>query len=234
MIEYSSRLKAAMDARSVTVSQLASGMGVTYQAVKRVLEGLSKAFSAANNASAAAFLDINPDWLATGVGEMKLQNGIIAVHSEDALPDGFVSIPEYKVQFSAGPGGVAISYELEEASEPATYRESWLQHERLNPKKLKRFKVKNGSMEPFLFHGDSVLVNTAENCLEQVIDGKVYAIRYGDELRIKRLYYRKFSGELVLKSDNPSYKEEELSASQVAEHIAIIGRVRDKSGTGGL
>lgn len=234
MIEYSARLKAAMDARSVSVSQLAAGMGVSYQAVKRVLEGLSKAFSAANNANAASFLRVNPDWLATGAGEMKAQGGVIALHPEDGVPEGFISIPEYKVHFSAGPGGVAISYELEESSEPATYRQSWLQHERLNPEKLKRFKVKNGSMEPFLFHGDSVLVNTAESSLEQVIDGKVYAIRYGDELRIKRLYYRKISGELVLKSDNPAYKEEELSASQVAEHIAIIGRVRDKSGTGGL
>lgn len=159
---------------------------------------------------------------------------IIALHSEDDLPEGYIRIPEYKVHFSAGNGSIAISYELEECSEPATYRLSWLQQERLNPDKLKRFKVKNGSMEPFLFHGDSVLVNEAENTLEQVIDGKVYAIRYGNELRVKRLYYRRISGEVVLRSDNPAYKDEELMASQFNEHISIIGRVRDKSGTGGL
>lgn len=72
MIEYSERLKAAMDARAVSVSQLASGMGVSYQAVKRVLDGLSKAFSAANNARAAAHLQVNPDWLATGEGLMRV------------------------------------------------------------------------------------------------------------------------------------------------------------------
>lgn len=70
MIEYSERLKAAMDARSTSVSQLATGMGVSYQAVKRVLDGLSKAFSAANNTKASAFLRVSPDWLATGVGSM--------------------------------------------------------------------------------------------------------------------------------------------------------------------
>lgn len=68
MIEYSARLKKAMEERGVSVSQLAAGMGVSYQAVKRVLEGLSKAFSAANNAKAAAYLSVNPDWLATGEG----------------------------------------------------------------------------------------------------------------------------------------------------------------------
>lgn len=70
MIEYSERLKAAMDERSVSVSQLAAGMGVSYQAVKRALDGLSKAFSAANNTKAAAFLRVSPDWLATGSGSM--------------------------------------------------------------------------------------------------------------------------------------------------------------------
>jgi SOS-response transcriptional repressor LexA len=71
MIEYSDRLNAALKARSTSISQLAAGMGVSYQAVKRVLDGLSKAFSAANNTKAAAFLRISPDWLATGQGDME-------------------------------------------------------------------------------------------------------------------------------------------------------------------
>lgn len=72
MIEYGERLEAALKARNTTISQLASGMGVSYQAVKRVMDGLSKAFSAANNTKAAAFLRISPDWLATGQGSMEM------------------------------------------------------------------------------------------------------------------------------------------------------------------
>lgn len=72
MIEYGERLEAALKARNTTVAQLASGMGVSYQAVKRVINGLSKAFSAANNTKAAAFLRISPDWLATGQGSMEM------------------------------------------------------------------------------------------------------------------------------------------------------------------
>lgn len=72
MIEYGERLEAALKARNTTISQLASGMGVSYQAVKRVIDGLSKAFSAANNTKAAAFLRISPDWLATGQGSMEM------------------------------------------------------------------------------------------------------------------------------------------------------------------
>lgn len=85
MIEYSERLKAAMDARSTSVTQLASGMGVSYQAVKRVIDGLSKAFSAANNTKAAAFLRISPDWLATGEGAMEALFDVNARHVQTGM-----------------------------------------------------------------------------------------------------------------------------------------------------
>ena len=176
---------------------------------------------------------VGPDhWGLTGYPEQPAN--IIALHSEDDLPDGFVNVPEYTVRFSGGNGQTVISYELEESVEPATYRMSWLQQERLNPKYLKRFKVTGDSMEPLLYPGDTVLVNTAENELEQILDGRVYAIRYWDDLRVKQLIYRRASGVLTLRSVNPGYQDEEVQPGQVSEHITIIGRVRDKSGRGGL
>lgn len=176
---------------------------------------------------------VGPDhWGLTSYPEQP--TSIIALHAEDDLPDGFVSVPEYTVRFSGGNGQTIISYELEESVEPATYRISWLQQERLNPKHLKRFKVTGDSMEPLLYPGDTVLVNTAENELEQILDGRVYAIRYWDDLRVKQLIYQRTSGILTLRSVNPGYKDEEVPPGQVTEHITIIGRVRDKSGSGGL
>ncbi len=71
MIDFSERLQAAMKAASVSTSQLAEGLGVSYQAVKRVEEGRSKAFNAANNSKAAAFLGVSAHWLASGLGPMR-------------------------------------------------------------------------------------------------------------------------------------------------------------------
>ena len=104
--------------------------------------------------------------------------------------------------------------------------------EGINPEQARCFKVHGESMEPFLYDGDTVLVNLSER---EIINGKVYAIRYGDELRIKRVY-RKIDGGLVLHSDNPTFlpRDEDVPPAVVQEHIGIIGRVRDKSGTGGL
>lgn len=57
-----------MDGHGITAIDLASRMRVTYQAVKKVLDGKSKAFGTENNSAAAIILDVDPDWLATGKG----------------------------------------------------------------------------------------------------------------------------------------------------------------------
>jgi len=49
---------------------MARALGLSYQGVKKVLDGGSSSFSAANNAAAAAFLGVNPSWLAAGKGSM--------------------------------------------------------------------------------------------------------------------------------------------------------------------
>ena len=41
-------------------------------------------------------------------------------------------------------------------------------------------------------------------------------------------------GTLILRSDNPRYPDESVPPELVDEHITIIGRVRDRSGSGGL
>lgn len=156
-------------------------------------------------------------------------SNILALHPEDPLPEGVIAVPESRIEFSAGPGREP-HYELQEDGENATYRLSWFQKERINPAHVKRFRVKGDSQEDFLFHNDTVLVNLDET---NIVDGKLYAIRYENDLRIKFLF-RKLDGTLVLHSKNPKYPDEAISPELVNEHISIIGRVRDKSGKGGL
>lgn len=78
---YAERLALAMGGdpqpSSEAVHALADRLDLTYQAVKKVLKGDvpggSKAFTAENNSFAAAALSVDPDWLATGRGEMRSQ-----------------------------------------------------------------------------------------------------------------------------------------------------------------
>lgn len=63
---------------------------------------------------------------------------------------------------------------------------------------------------------------------KDVEDGHVYAIRYGDELRIKRLY-KTFDGGIRIVSDNPTYPEERISRADMA-HVGIIGKAIWRAG----
>lgn len=230
------RIAELMAATGWSVGEISRITGVSSSAVSQWKDGPTKSIKIGPATRLGTASGYSAVWIATGEGPRKEADrpgNVIALHAEDDLPDDFVQVAEYLVRFSGGNGHTAVSYELLEAAEPATYRLSWMQHMRLSPDKLKRFKVKGDSMEPLLFDGDSVLVNLAENDFAQLLDGKVYAIRYGNELRVKRLY-RRLDGGLVLRSDNPAYKDEDLTPQLVAEHITLIGRVRDKSGSGGL
>lgn len=237
MSTYGSRLQAALERKKASRSDLAKAIGRSPQAVGQVINGTTKALTAENNSLAAIYLDVNPHWLATGEGEMLAGGGALpgqAVHAHDIgepLSDAYIQIPESAVRFAAGNGRTALFDEVAD-SVPRTYRRDWFIKEGINPQQARCFKVDGDSMEELLFDGDSVLVNLAET---QILNGKVYALRYGDELRIKRVY-RKLDGSLILRSDNPAFvpREEEIPAAAVEQHIGIIGRVRDKSGRGGL
>jgi transcriptional regulator with XRE-family HTH domain len=69
MVDYSERLKAAMQARAVKPRELADVLRVSYQAIEKALDGRTKALSAPNNTYAARFLGVSSDWLATGEGQ---------------------------------------------------------------------------------------------------------------------------------------------------------------------
>jgi phage repressor protein C with HTH and peptisase S24 domain len=187
------------------------------------------------------YLHVDPYWLETGSGrldsnttlpvyrDLKMPSRVRTYDPEDDIPDDVVLVPESRIEFAAGNGRTPM-YELVEEEEPATYRRTWFQKRGINPDHVRRFRVSGDSMEPMLYARDTILVNEDER---NVVDGKLYAIRYGDELRVKYLS-RRLDGTLLLRSVNPAYAIEEVAPELVEQHISVIGRVRDKSGTGGL
>lgn len=68
MVDYGERLAWAMKEKNVDSHALAAHLGVSYQAVKKVLDGKTGSFSASNNEDAAEMLDVASKWLAKGKG----------------------------------------------------------------------------------------------------------------------------------------------------------------------
>ena len=69
MLEYKERLMHAMALAGRRTKDLQLHLGVTYQAMKSLEDGKTKALSVENNARAARFLDVDAFWLATGEGQ---------------------------------------------------------------------------------------------------------------------------------------------------------------------
>jgi phage repressor protein C with HTH and peptisase S24 domain len=207
-------------------SELARFVRVSPQAVQKWISGESEP-RGRNLELAAEFLGVTPATLKFGPHQSISR--VTAVHPDDPLDPDIVYVPEFRIEFAAG-NGRTVQFELIEDEEPATYRLSWFQKNGINPTRARRFRASGDSGEPFIYDGDAILVNLDET---NIVDGKTYAIRYGDELRVKKMY-RRLDGTLLLRSMNPAYKDEEISPELANEHIAIIGRVRDRSGNGGL
>ena len=161
------------------------------------------------------------DWL--GVSLQELLFGDEASSSLD-----IVAIPEYDVKFSCGNG--VVLFEDREPVRYVYYLRKWFTDNEINPRRTARGRIGGDSMEPLLFEDDSVLINFDET---QVIDGKVYAFRIDDTLHIKRLALLPGVG-LQVMSENPKYAPYILEFDKFEDRIHIFGRIRDKSGRGGL
>ena len=82
------------------------------------------------------------------------------------------------------------------------------------------FDVTGNSMEPILPDGARILVNTA---IQDMIDGKVYVLRKGTEIFIKRLYKLFDEDKFIAKSDNPLYPELQIDLNNKKSDLKIIG-----------
>lgn len=230
------RVSERLEELGMSQAELARRAGLTPSAVSAwVTKGIKTAKAEALLAAANA-LKVHPMWLANGtgakeIGEEFIGQPITAIDDDTSdLDKDYIVIPEYQLSFSAGAGSIAESENPDGI--PAAYKISWLQSIGLKPKNARRFRVRGDSMEPTLFHDDRILVDVSQNLPENIQDGAVYAVRYGESLKVKRLR-RRIDGRIVLVSDNPAY-EEEIITPEYADDFAIIGRVLERSGTRGL
>ena len=74
MVEYKDRLAQAMADANVSTRVLAGKLGLSYQAVKKVLDGKSAAFTAQNHDLAATFLGVSSSWLANEIGPKRVDS----------------------------------------------------------------------------------------------------------------------------------------------------------------
>ena len=217
-------------------SDLAQHVGVSRASVSDWFTGATKTLEGSNLLKAAEYLNLNPDWLATGKGEArpkKTSVGLTPIRTwehQDDLPEGeYAFIPRLEINLSAGGGKEQIELEFLK-EQPQAFRAEWIRRKRLKPSKLAVMYVVGDSMEDRLQDGDAVVVDTSQT---DVVDGKVFALWYDGGERIKRLF-RRPGGALIIHSDNDTKHPQMTLTPDEASHVRIIGRVVHISGDGGL
>jgi phage repressor protein C with HTH and peptisase S24 domain len=113
------------------------------------------------------------------------------------------------------------SPEQEELGQIHVFRRQWLQRLGLSAKNARLMVVKGDAMAPTLVAGDTILIDTSVDDVEEL---GIYVIRADDRLMIKRIV-PKLDGSLQVMSDNPLYAPEQVSQSE-ATALRIVGQVR--------
>ena len=134
-------------------------------------------------------------------------------------PD-FPAIRRVRFKLSAGAHGFGVEYRDEDGS-PLVFQRRWFESRGLVPDRLFAVKVANGSMEPGLFDGDTVIVNTDKTT---PVDGTAFAVNYEGEMVVKRLV--RDAGQWWLSSDNPDQRRYPRKICD--EHCVLIGEIIQK------
>ena len=211
------RLQIALDAAGIKQIELARRVGVTRGAVSLWFKGTTTSLEGENLLKAAQALAISPTWLATGRGKMKPASA-----KEIPLEDNpdYPAIKRVKIKISAGVTGFGVE-PLTEEHAPIVFHKSWYEKNGYKPESLIAIKVSGASMEPGLFDGDWVVINTADTTPR---DGSAFALNYDGEAVVKRLF--RTDGQWVAASDNQDkriYRDRPMNGDTF-----IIGRVVHK------
>lgn len=130
-----------------------------------------------------------------------------------------VLIPRYDLEAAAGTG---TFLESEGAIDALSLDLDWLVQElKVNPQEAGLLTVRGDSMEPTLFHGDSLLFT--RRLLDPLQEG-IYLIRCNALLMVKRLL-PKPGKTLLIASDNQAYPPFSISVQTDPDDFAVLGRV---------
>jgi len=202
---------------------LVKASGASKSVVNQWLTGKIKSMDIRYALNIERALGVSHIWLMTGEGDPRqaplhrLKDGM-AVRALDNDDTEFVQIRMVKLRLSAGITGFQAEPERREGG-TLGMRRTWIERHNYHPDHLIAIHVKGESMEPSLYAGDIVIINTLDT---KLVDGAVYAFNYEGEAVVKRL--TRDAGKWWLTSDNPDQRKYHRKLCQ-GNGCLVIGRV---------
>ena len=199
--------RAAQAAELDTQQDLASLLGVNRSAVTQAKK--RNAVPESWIMKLSRDLGLNPAWLESGMGTIRLGE------SSGPVEEEFAGVPKVRARLCAGGG----SFEVNDGIEGYyAFRRPWLLRKG-SESAMVLMDVTGTSMEPEIRDGDTLLIDQSQT---GILAGSIYAVGVEDTVMVKRMEKR--PGALVLHSDNPEYAPVVLRGDEI-EGVRVIGRV---------
>ncbi|EFI6791912.1 helix-turn-helix transcriptional regulator [Escherichia coli] len=216
---FSERLYLAMRNANFTQGRLAKEVGMAQSSVNLLL---NKANGSRKTVEIAKVLGVNPEWLASGVGPMKINAPTDSQHihniSKESTGDSYI-VDVLDISYSCGPGSYnsdfpdivrSIAIEPGYASRIFGGRPA---------SSIKAINAHGDSMKGTINPEDLVFVDVSVRTFTG--DG-IYAFTYSGTSHIKRL--QRVKDILTVISDNPAYKDWAIEPEDL-EQLHIDGKV---------
>lgn len=224
------RLKEARLKADKTQGDVADAAGIkqpTYQALEA-----GKTKKSAYLPEIAKFLGVDVDWLKNGNGEASISKprdgqpiadvkfrGVEFWDNDTPLDDDEFEVPYYKdVELTGGCG----SFEQhDDGRRRIKYGKTAAYASGASQTQSICMTLVGDSMEDRIAAGSMIAVDLSK---KDVREGKIYAFRHGQLLRVKYLI-PKPDGGLIIRSHNKAYEDEHINAEEVENDINMIGWV---------
>jgi phage repressor protein C with HTH and peptisase S24 domain len=233
------RLRTVMHEQSLSPRDLVARLVISPQTLNNWFQ---RGVPGSRLLAVSAVLGVDPEWLQSGIGEAQVSAKNLAVKrrasvqpesnaeylgtfdvwdDDTPLNDDEVYVPFLKeVELSAGSGKTMVE---QSDGRKLRFGKLTLRRQGVQPSEAVCVTVSGNSMEPVLPDRSTVGVDKGNT---SVVDGKMYALDHGGQLRVKTLY-RLPGGGIRLRSFNrDEHPDEEYSAQEMIDRdILVLGRV---------
>lgn len=207
---------------------LARASGVPQPTINRIINKVAGTPDTLTIQKIADACNVATQWLIDGTGPTsRLERNALAhgtgsdfsrVEISHPSDPRFARIRKVTLRLSAGINGFRTEEGIDDG-ETISIDMRWLERRGYRLENLIAIEVKGQSMEPVLFDGDTIVINTAD---KTPVDGAVFAVNYEGEAVVKRM--SRDAGDWWLTSDNPDQRR--FSRKVCRGHdCMIVGKV---------
>lgn len=219
-MNYGERLRWARERIGITQKQLEERSKVNQGTISKIERNAQT--ESAYDAILAHHLGVDAYWLSTGSGSPLKDESEVNERAADYKSNrsDYIAIPFKTIKARATVDGVEVHF-LEDDEMPIFYRKDWVEAQKFRPAALVARKLSGSSMEPALYDGDTVLINTDA---QMPRNGKVFLVLVDGILCCKRLR-KKAGDEWWITSDNPAHSKTDQPLENTNQ---ILGQVVEK------